>query len=83
MTRTLRALDLRDLLVDARQVARSHHVTLDEMWGRSRMAPVVEARVAFWRLLRGRGWSYPAIARLAGRDHSTVMKCLQRRGQGT
>lgn len=48
-------------------------VPLVEVVGRSRMRPVVAVRHAFWSALRDRGWSYPAIGRLFGRHHATVM----------
>ena len=39
---------------------------------------VVAARVRVFRFLRARGYSYPAIARVFGMHHTTVVYSLQR-----
>lgn len=54
------------------RVAKRHGVTTDEIRGRSRTRHIVLARRALWLALRARGWSYPAIARFTGHDHSSV-----------
>lgn len=67
----------RGLLEDFTHIAQNHHVGLNDVFSRGRMAPVAAARKAMMALLRQRGWSYPAIGKLFGRDHSTVMGALR------
>jgi len=42
-----------------------------------RSSAVMGARKAVYAALRQLGWSYPAIGRAVGRDHSTVIQVLQ------
>ena len=61
-------------------------VTMDDMRGKSRQRPVVEARQALMWLLHHRaGLTYGAIGRLLSRDHTTVIHGVaaedRRRGQ--
>ncbi len=64
----------RDLLEVASRVALRHHITIGEMVGDGRERPVAWARQALWCELFGYGhWSYVALGRLFGRDHTTVM----------
>jgi chromosomal replication initiation ATPase DnaA len=61
----------------ARDIARAHGVTVDELLGPLRVAHIVRARKELYATLRARGWSYPAIGNfVGGRDHSTVMAGL-------
>ena len=66
----------RGLLHHARSLADDCHVTLDEMLGRSRLRHIAEARRLWWVALRARGFSYPAIGSMVGRDHSTVQQVV-------
>ena len=72
-------LDKRDLLEEARKVARAHHVTLAEMLGNSRSAGHCNARFELWAVLSGTlGWSTVTIGKLFGRDHTTVIAGIRR-----
>ncbi len=77
-------LDERDLLIDAKRIARAHHVTLPEMFGASKERACIRARWAFWAWLADQGiWSHNRIAALCGRDHCTVDHGIrQHRGIG-
>lgn len=57
-------------------VCTEHHVTADELLGRSRLPHVVAARHEVWRRLQDLGWSSSAIARLCDRDPTTVTYAL-------
>ncbi len=35
--------------------------------------PSTRSRLVWWRLMRARGWSYPAIAKFTGANHATVL----------
>lgn len=52
--------------------AADNDVTADEILGRGRARDVTAARFQVYWVLRQSGWSYPAIGRALGRDHSTV-----------
>jgi hypothetical protein len=54
-------------------VAAEYGVTREELVGRSRMQRFVNARQAAMVRLRSLGFSYPEIALLLGRDHTTVV----------
>lgn len=71
-------LNVRDLLQEVTMIAKRYHVTLEEIFGPSHEPVIVAARHEFWTFLRGLGWSYPAIARLARRDHTTVMSAMKK-----
>lgn len=61
-------------------LARVAEISSVESWqirGRSRDARAVSARWAWWVLLRERGMSYSRIAKIAGRDHSSVIHALR------
>lgn len=73
-------LQQRDLLDVAASCAKDHHVPLDAMLGRSREMPLPIARGRFYAYLRALGWSYPAIGKLVGRDHTTVLSQVRRYG---
>jgi len=61
----------------AAQIAQQHGITTADMLGRSRYAHLVSARRDLYRVLRTRGWSYPAIGRACGnRDHTSIMYAL-------
>ena len=73
----LAALEPSGLAAAIRDLAAREGATADEVLGPSRLAHVVRARHAAMRLVRDRlVWSYPAIGRLFGRDHSSVMRAL-------
>jgi chromosomal replication initiation ATPase DnaA len=75
----LRVRDLLSLVVD---VCTSRGVTLHEVCGRTRTQAVSRARQEVWWRLRNhpeRHYSYPEIARLFARDHTTSIDAHQRR----
>ena len=58
---------------DYRQViARAARASTNEVTIR-RLAPIVDARASLCLILRDFGWSFPAIGKALGRDHTTVM----------
>ena len=69
-------LRARDLLALVDDVCKRRGVTLDEVCGRTRSQAVSHARQEVWWRLRHhpqRDYSYPEIARLFARDHTTIM----------
>jgi chromosomal replication initiation ATPase DnaA len=69
----LRARDLLPLVDD---VCKRRGVTLDEVCGRARSKAIARARQEVWWRIRHhpeREYSYPEIARLFARDHTTIM----------
>jgi len=76
--RILAALDTRDLLEPLARIARDNGTTPAEVCGPSRLARVVRARHAFWAyLVTRRGFSKSAVARLFGRDPSTITSAVR------
>ena len=59
-----------------RAAARKHAVPVAALIGKSRAAPVVEARRSAYVDLRAAGYSLNEIGRFVGRDHSTVLHAL-------
>lgn len=53
-------------------------VTFADVRGPSRLGDVVEARRALAEHLRNAGWTFHAIGRFLARDHSSVVKLLNR-----
>jgi chromosomal replication initiation ATPase DnaA len=69
----LRARDLLPLVDD---VCKCRGVTLDDVCGRARSQAIARARHEVWWRIRHhpeREYSYPEIARLFARDHTTIM----------
>lgn len=61
-----------EILLD--KIAEIFSTTVGDLKGKSRTKHLVAARTAFVRIMRLRGFSYPAIGRaLGGRDHSTLI----------
>ena len=61
-------------------VCRRHHVLPIEVCGRGRTKNVAKARHAVWWELRHRpesSFSYPELARLFDRDHSTIISAMR------
>ena len=64
----------RDLVGLLDDICRTRGVTREEVCGRKRTKNVARARQELWsRLRRDPGMSYGEIARLFGRNHTTVM----------
>lgn len=80
MGNVVEELRARDLLDVATDIARELHLTVGEMFASSRTEPAPEARGRFYAYLRALGWSYPRIASLLGKDHTTIMTAVRRFG---
>lgn len=61
-------------------IRNTYGVTLVDVLAPNRRAHVVQARRAWAKALRERGWSYPTIARAMQRDHTTVIHLCKERG---
>lgn len=59
-------------------VASRHGKTWDDVVGRDKKTANVIARAAVCDDLRQQGWTLQRIARLIGRDHTTVMNALRK-----
>ncbi len=62
-----------------KEIATAHHCTMTEIVGPSKFAHVSTARREFCNRLRAMGWSYSAIGRLMGRDHTSIIEAVTRR----
>jgi chromosomal replication initiation ATPase DnaA len=60
------------------QVCDRHGVAVDEVMGRSRYKRICLARKEAYAMLREEKLSFPTIARMFGRDHTTVVDGVQR-----
>lgn len=58
-------------------VANLYGVSVAEIKGSSRLAPIVAARWEAMRRLREQGFSFSSIGRLVNRNHATVMHALR------
>ncbi len=57
-------------------------VTESDWYGASRAQPIPEARAIAWIAMRRRGLPYAEIARISGKDHTTIMTaCGARAGR--
>lgn len=75
----LAALTERGLVGLLDEVCRAHHVTRDEITGRSRSRSVAFARQdLWWRLREAYGFSYGELGRIFARNHTTVLHGLRR-----
>ncbi len=69
-------LHIRGLLTLVDDICKLRGVTIDELCGQGRSRAISHARQEVWWHIRhhpDRQYSYPEIARLFGRDHTTVM----------
>lgn len=72
MTPELRKqLEDRDLVTPLAKIARTGHVSFEELMGMSHAPHIVQVRRAAWAWLHGEGWTFSAIARLWGCHYST------------
>lgn len=62
-----------ELLGVTEAIARTYHVTVDELLGTMRCPPIPAARRSLWLELVHRGFSLARIGRIVGRDHSTIL----------
>lgn len=64
-----------------REIARQHGVSPEAILGRSRYPKDIKARHAAYAAVRERkGISYPAVGRIFGRDHTTVLSGVRKHG---
>ena len=77
----IRDLETRDLLGVAKEIARKHHVTLEELLGRRRRGPEASARHELWHRLYEAIPSLPKLGEIFGRDHTTVMAAVHKHDQ--
>lgn len=67
------------ILADIAKVAAAHGVPVNRVMGDSRKRPVVLARYeAYYLLRKTRGLSYPRIAAIFDRDHTSVIHGIGR-----
>jgi chromosomal replication initiation ATPase DnaA len=77
-------LRARDLLTLVDDVCKRRGVTLDEVCGRARSQAISRTRQEVWWRIRHhpeRSYSYPEIARLFARDHSTIIAGISAHGR--
>lgn len=60
------------------RIASERALAVSDVLGPSRCRNVAEARWAIWAILRKRGYSFPRIGQLFGRDHTTVIHGVRR-----
>ena len=77
----IRDLETRDLLGVAKEIARKHHVTLEELLGRRRRGPEAAARHELWHRLYEEIPSLPKLGEIFGRNHTTVMAAVHKHDQ--
>lgn len=65
----------------AREVGIYYAVSAKAIFSRRRTKDVAAARTSFCKRLREAGWSYGRIAKLLGRDHTTIVAIVQYSGQ--
>ena len=73
----LTAQELEDLCID---IAVRHKTTWLAITGRSTSDTLLRPRLEVYRRLLALGWSYTAIGKACGRDHSTIMYYIRRWG---
>lgn len=57
-----------------RQVAARHRMSVAEIMGVSRLAPIATARIEAYALIQASGrFSYPRIGEFFNRDHTTIL----------
>lgn len=60
------------------KICERHGITLEELTGRSRLKRICNVRKEVYTMLRDERVSYPVIAKMFGRDHTTVVDGVQR-----
>jgi chromosomal replication initiation ATPase DnaA len=70
----VRDLRARHLWEPAKSIAEKHHVNIAEVLGRKRHAPIAAARNELYALAYEAVQSFPLVADILDRDHTTVMQ---------
>lgn len=65
-------------LMRIRNICERHGVAFSDVMGRSRFKNVCAARKEAYTMLRDAGMHYDAIAKIFGRDHTTVVDGVER-----
>jgi chromosomal replication initiation ATPase DnaA len=74
-------LEERGLLDLAHAICDRHHVTIDELLGRSRMSHIIAARFQLWfYLYMQKRMSTKGIGKIFGVDHSSVLHGIKKHG---
>lgn len=60
------------------KAAKKYAIPVDDILGDDRFHEVVEARHAWWKSMRAKGWSYSRIGRIACCHHTTIMAALKK-----
>jgi len=66
-----------DYLEAGRRIAARHYLTYEVMISNVRWHAAAAARREFYVLLRSKGWSFPRIGQLVGRDHTTILAAVR------
>ncbi len=74
----VRALEAHGLLELAQDIATRHHVTIEELLGRSRYRPETLARRELWSRAYSFVPSLPRLGKLFNRDHTSIMAAIQK-----
>lgn len=67
----------RDLLDVFEEVCRERRVRLEAAFGPEKTKAVVRTRAACWARMRKLGFSFPEIADVWGRDHTTIIAAVR------
>lgn len=59
-------------------IAFKHGLSREDLFGRDRREKASKARQEAFYRLRYKGWSFPRIGKLFGRDHSTIVHGFER-----
>lgn len=65
-------------LADVGLIALRHGLEREDLLGRARLPRISRARHEAFYHFRRKGWSYPEIGRLFGRDHSTIIHGVEK-----
>lgn len=76
--RIMRALEERELLPLARQIASKHHVSMDELLGRTRGKPEAIARRELWARAYEFVPSLTRLGKLFDRDHASISASIHK-----
>ena len=78
-SRCISRVDEDYLKMAVQATARAFGVDSEDITGKSRVQPLVFARMtAYWLLSEGKGYSYSKTGRMFGRDHGAVMNGIKR-----
>jgi len=73
--------DYQEAIDDFNVLAKMSFVRKSALLGRRREAPLVDERQRLAKLMRGLGYSYPAIGKAMNRDHTSIIHLVKNRKQ--